>query len=248
MRDAHVPGARVPEAPVRGARVPDAQVPGARVELRTKEGMRSGRPACPAQCQLRHRQRRPHRQRPLPPGSVHFESGANDRALGIAMRVAVTQQPGPEGRVDKLLQPAPDAVAGHMLEIPQLPARPKPTNAGAAAPCRGRSPSTAPASTPQRQKVPRRRTPPPSHRSGQPERARQRPRRGPGRPAGARARWRPPVRRTPGRTRSSSRHPRRLPAPTRQAGQILPAKRPYRLGFVGGDDGPDPGEERVVDR
>ena len=35
--------------------------------------------------------------------------------------------------------------------------------------------------------------------------------------------------------------------PARQAGQVLPAKRPHRLGFVGGDDGPDPREERVVD-
>src|SRR5208283_5830496 len=36
--------------------------------------------------------------------------------------------------------------------------------------------------------------------------------------------------------------------PARQVGQVLPTKGPYRLGFVGGDDGPDPREECVVDR
>lgn len=53
--------------------------------------------------------------KPYRTASVHLESGANDRALGIAMRVAVTQQPGPEGRVYKLLQSAPDGLTSHML-------------------------------------------------------------------------------------------------------------------------------------
>ena len=105
----------------------------------------------PAEHELRHRQRRPRRQRLLDSGTVHVESRGADRPLGVAVSVAVTRQPRPDRRVDQLLEPAPDPAGGHMLQIAQLTARPQTRKQFAAEPNRGRSPSTAPASTPPRQ-------------------------------------------------------------------------------------------------
>ena len=194
-----------------------------------------------------HRQRNPRRQRLLGSSLVDLEPAARIELSVLTVRVAITRQPRPYRRVDELLEPARgfprwpyarDNVAGHRAAVAKtVVAEPNPAQ----------RPSTAPASTLRRQTARWPRNSPPSYRRRRPGHPRRRPRSGPVRPAAAPVRRRRRARRNPGTARSWSRC-RHLPRePGRQPGQILPAELTHLLGFMCGDGGPDPGEERVVD-